>query len=540
MTAILRLAPAVLLSTAVFAQDLQINEIRIDQPGGDNDEYFELIGVPGTSLDGHGYVVLGDASGNIGGVVETSLPLDGLVIPDSGYLLVAESSFSLGMADFTGTLNFENSDNVTHLLVFGTLPAQGDDLDTDDDGTLEGVTWSSVVDGIALVEDPMGGDLVYDNLPNTVAVGPNGNFVPAHVYRCLSGVEIGEFGTGAATETPGFRNLCNDPRINEIRIDQPGGDDDEYFELAGPAGGSLDGLTYLSIGDSGSAFSGVVEASVSLDGLVFDADGLLLVAESSFTLATADVTESFSFENSDNLTHLLVSGTAPAVGDDLDTDDDGILDITPWSAVVDGVALVETPNPDGMNGNDFFYDNLPNVTSVGPDGNFVPGHVFRCGNDFRIGDFGTGAFTETPGDFNVCSAPTEVFCAPAMANSVSATGSQIALESMSGGSIAANDSSLVVTNTPDDFGLFAQSPDVMAPVALASGGNLCLGFPNIQRISGPMMASGNSATLALDFAGAGPDAMVSAGVTMYYQWWHRDNPMIGSNLSEGLAVTWLE
>jgi hypothetical protein len=56
--------------------------------------------------------------------------------------------------------------------------------------------------------------------------------------------------------------------INEIRIDQPGADTDEYFELAGPPGASLDELTYLVIGNQarGGAGSGVIQTAVSLDG----------------------------------------------------------------------------------------------------------------------------------------------------------------------------------------------------------------------------------------------------------------------------------
>ena len=33
--------------------------------------------------------------------------------------------------------------------------------------------------------------------------------------------------------------------ISEIRIAQPGQDTDEYFELRGPPGASLDGVTYI-------------------------------------------------------------------------------------------------------------------------------------------------------------------------------------------------------------------------------------------------------------------------------------------------------
>ena len=54
--------------------------------------------------------------------------------------------------------------------------------------------------------------------------------------------------------------------ISEIRIDQSGADTDEYFELAGTPGASLDGLTYLVIGD-GSGGSGVIDPDFQqLDG----------------------------------------------------------------------------------------------------------------------------------------------------------------------------------------------------------------------------------------------------------------------------------
>ena len=376
------------------AQAVQINEIRIDQPSTDNDEYVELIGSPNESLQGLSYIVIGDGSGG-SGVIEAVVDLSGQALDANGLFLIAESSFTLATANLTANLNFENSDNVTHLLVDGFVGANGDDLDVDDDGTLDSLPWVTIEDSVSLVEDPAGGEQFYSN----TQVGPDGTFVPGHVYRCGSGFEIGDFNL-AVDDTPGSANPCSTPaviQISEIRIDQSSTDNDEYFELSGIANSSLNGLTYIVIGD-GSGGSGVIEAVVDLSGQSLDANGLFLVAESSFTLATANLTANLNFENSDNVTHLLVDGFVGANGNDLDTNDDGTLDSLPWAAIADSVSLVEDPV-----GGEQFYSN----TQVGPDGNFVPAHVFRCGSGFEIGDFGLGV-DDTPGVANSCPAVLQI------------------------------------------------------------------------------------------------------------------------------------
>ena len=107
-----------------------INEIRIDQPSTDNDEYFELSGPPDTALTGHTYLVIGDGPTNgDAGVIETVIDLNTLALSPEGLLLVE-----------LATNSFENSDNVTHLLVQGFTGAVGNDLDTDNDGVLDSTT----------------------------------------------------------------------------------------------------------------------------------------------------------------------------------------------------------------------------------------------------------------------------------------------------------------------------------------------------------------------------------------------------------------
>lgn len=531
-----------LLPTAAFAQDGGtggppfISEVRIDQSGGDDDEYFELIGAPNSSLDGVFYIVIGDGSGG-SGTIEHITDLTGSSLGADGRFVAAEASFTLGIADLTTSLNFENGDNVTHLLVLGSTASVGDDLDTNDDGILDLTPWFGALDGIALIEEnnpPSGTEYHYGGYAGVVdTVGPDGAFVPAHAFECSSGWAAGEFGPVGLTDTPGEPNPCAGvAQLNELRVDQGGGDDDEYFELAGPAGWSLDGLTYLVIGDSSGGMSGVIENATDLTGLAIGPSGYFVAAEGTFTLGTADLTTSLNFENGDNVTHFLVEGFSGAVGDDLDLDDDGVLDITPWMAVGSGVALIEELNP--PTGTEFHYGTDLGLPILGPDGSFVPAQALLCPDGWRIGAFTLGA-TDTPGADNFCDAVTMEFCTPGEPNSVSATGSFI---TMSGsGSVGGNDNALVINDTPDFFGLFVQADMTMPATMSPIGGNVCISG-TVERMNMILLPIGNTATLPLDFEGTGVESSTTAGVTSYYQWFHRDMTAGGGNYSSGLAVTW--
>ena len=156
------LALTVIMLLAVPAFAIDINEIRIDQPGTDFDEYIEFIGQPGEPFTGMALLTIGDNAGGSGGV-DGVLDLNGQFVNASGLFLVVEDIWSgtLGSAtpDLVAVLGFENSDNVTHLLVTGLNPAisTASDLDVDDDGVI----------------DPTGdydGDLVDDGAPFTSIV----------------------------------------------------------------------------------------------------------------------------------------------------------------------------------------------------------------------------------------------------------------------------------------------------------------------------------------------------------------------------------
>lgn len=198
----------------VLPPPLRISEIRIDQSGTDDDEYFELSGAPGMSLEGLTYIVIGDGSGAAaGGVIESVTDLSGQQIAVDGLFLVTETTFDPNrfgsarapdlMVGGSG-LNFENSDNVTHLLVRGFTGSNGLDLDVDGDGVLDQQPWTDVVDSVALIATVGSGDPVFSD----TRVGPDGSFVPGHVYRYAAGdaaFQIGGFNLGT-DDSPGVVN----------------------------------------------------------------------------------------------------------------------------------------------------------------------------------------------------------------------------------------------------------------------------------------------------------------------------------------------
>ncbi len=214
-------------------------------------------------------------------------------------------------------------------------------------------------------------------------------------------IRLGGFGSGdAGPQNLNITFIPTPPVINEIRIDQPSGDDDEYFELSGQPQ-ALDGLSYIVIGD-GSGGSGTIENVTDLTGLSISGSGYFLATESTFTIGAipADLVTSLNFENSDNVTHLLVRDFSGADGDDLDTNDDGELDIEPWSEIVDCIALVEVPDSSGPDDEFFYCDN-----TIGPDGTFVPGHVERCPDTdggFFFSEFDPAMGDDSPGEENSC------------------------------------------------------------------------------------------------------------------------------------------
>jgi hypothetical protein len=334
-------APAAADDPAVF-----INEIQVSTTGTDW-EFFELQGAPWTDLSDLTLVgIESDVEMDVG-IIDRVIGLAGQSIPADGFW-VGINSTGEGAYGITGDMliaenSFENS-TATYFLVSGFTGAQGDDLDTDDDGTLDSAPWNFVLDAINL-RDGNPSDFSY----GAPSVGPDGSYLPSGTYRCPD-APLGTFGSNmhnfsTPDGTPGTSNglTCGllDVYINEIQVSTTG-TDWEFFELQGDPGTDLSDLTLVGIESDFGTSAGTIDRAISLAGQSIPADGFWLgISPAGSTeygvtgeLAIADN----SFENS-TATYVLVSGFVGSPGDDLDTDDDGTLDSLPWSSVLDAIYI---------------------------------------------------------------------------------------------------------------------------------------------------------------------------------------------------------
>ncbi len=308
--------------------------------------------------------VYGVGSANNGGGSdgeEFTFPAQAATAGDVLYVTSNAQGFSdyFGFAaDFTSVAANINGDDAIELFENGVVVDLFGDINVD--GT--GQPWEHL-DGWAS-RDPAAGPSTTFNLADWTFSGPN----------ALDG-EISN-DTAANPFPTSFEPVT--PTLNEIRIGQSGTDAD-FVEIHAEAGASLDGLTLVVL--SGEFAPGQIDFAIDLTGVTADADGFALIADAlNPALEAGDLGVSgLDFFGSPS-TFLLVDGFTGTAGDDLDTDNDGVLDTVAWADVLDSVAFVD---------GDGTPDQSYSTTVIGPDGSFTPGGTARETD-------GDGAFVELP------------------------------------------------------------------------------------------------------------------------------------------------
>lgn len=243
------------LTAPAFAADggVVINEFSASTVGADV-EYVELLAPPGTDLSG--YRVL---------QIEGDAPVLGVV--DSAISFPAPDASGRSLASLPAN-SLENG-TISLLLVNGTIPAIGTDLDADDDGVIDPAAGLTVLDAVA-TSDGGAGDRTYGGV--TLVAGYDGlAFTPGGASRVPDGTDTdttadwvrndfdlagipnfaGTLVAGEALNTPGA--------VNAVFVDPGPGPGDPDCDAEAVTIGSVQGA---------GATSPVVGQTVRVEGVV--------------------------------------------------------------------------------------------------------------------------------------------------------------------------------------------------------------------------------------------------------------------------------
>ncbi len=344
----------------------------------------------------------------------------------------------------------------------------GDDLDTNDDGQLDARPWDTsqgnqgILDsiGFAALNEPINDTIVRntyaladvtpsgDDLfhPDSVSRKP-GDFAANSASSWIGGNIGGNSPTGIAYSpstffgdfrgqvSPGLSNANETaPQslilINEVHLDPVAAQDIqlEYIELISPTRTftPLQDL-WLLIVDVDGAQKGEIREAFDLRGTTTGSNGLMLIGDGYDTLSpygspnrthredpagldTGDIGP----ENNESLGLLLVDSFTGAPGTDIDTDDDGSFDVSPWENLMDsvtfGAEFVQTEGVANLNGAGFIPDSvsrMPSNFSQNDANAWYGGTLLGPDNSSLIYDRGFGPFQgqASPGQFNFAAPP---------------------------------------------------------------------------------------------------------------------------------------
>lgn len=346
---------------ATPAEDVFLNELHYDNDGADTGEFVEVAGPAGTDLAGWEVALYNGANGERYGTIALAGMLSGTIGDGIGVADFAQAGIQNGSPD--GLALVDPSGVVVEFLSYeGVLTAV--------EGPANGFESTDI--GVAEPSDtPIG-----ESLQRTSDCSWTG---PLAETRGAPNADQGS-DCAVAPVAPPVEASLNEVRLN---IDGPQVD---FVEVAAAPGANVSNLSVVVL--SGEFAPGQVDFALPLSGAV---------PESGLT-----VVDGVNFFGSPT-TYLLVEGFTGSAGDDLDTDDDGTLDATPWTNVLDSVSFV-----DGDGTTDLNYSS----TVLGPDGFFTPAHAYRCPD--VDGEWVEGRFSDagadTPGEPNACAPdPVEAF-----------------------------------------------------------------------------------------------------------------------------------
>ena len=163
---------------------------------------------------------------------------------------------------------------------------------------------------------------------------------------------------------------ANGQSLRSILINPPSTDNGlEYIEIQAGANQTLSNRYVLIIeGDASS--QGVIDLVINLGSYTTGSNGLLLIRDSPTAISPAPDAQTSvvildfnpDIENGSNTYLIVESNIAPIVGTDLDTNNDGILETTPWTTVNDALGVSDSDPSDIVYGASLSGANISSTT----------------------------------------------------------------------------------------------------------------------------------------------------------------------------------
>ena len=371
---------------APTAKALVINEIDYDQPSTDTAEFVEIRNNDSVSVDLSAYSLVFVNGNGVAAYDTISLPATSLAAGD--YFVVCANTATVANCDLDDgpDTNFiQNGAPDAVALYFGSTLI--------DVVSYEGDTAAPFTEG-------SGAGLV-DNAASATE----------GISRCPDGSDTNQNNVDFSLReiTPGAANACGggalEPVINEFSASTTG-TDVEYVEIFGSPNTDYSAYTVLELEGDSSSNTGTVDEVISLG--TTDADGFYLASLPANALENGSISL------------LLVKNFTGALGNDLDTNDDGAFDATPWDAVVDAVSVNDGGSGDLTYGVPALGPNYDGVSTFAPGGasRLPDGFDTDAATDWVRNDFDLAGISGYSGSislgeaYNTPGAANEVYVAP--------------------------------------------------------------------------------------------------------------------------------
>ncbi|NER13702.1 T9SS type A sorting domain-containing protein [Leptobacterium flavescens] len=284
-----------------FSQSVFINEIHYDNAGTDVDEAIEIAGPAGTDLTGWSLALYNGSNSSVYNTINLSGVLTN---QQNGFGTLVEVLPSNGLQNGApdGLALVDNNGIVIQFLSYeGSITAAN--------GPASGMSSTDI--GVSETSGtPVG---------NSIQLTGTGSEFTDFSWQAEVASTYGTVNAGQTFSAP-----SSTPLINEFVFNHTGSDSDEFVEIIALPDTDLSNFWILEIeGDSNA--SGTIDEVIQLG---------TTNSEGYFTIPFGANT----FENG-TVSLLLVENFTGTAGTDLDADDDGTFDTTPWDTLIDDIGV---------------------------------------------------------------------------------------------------------------------------------------------------------------------------------------------------------